>query len=60
MRQFGTTLTGNSQLNKLSTHVTVGTLLELGAFGLVIVAIATLLGAIPIISLKPKRILISE
>ncbi|MFT8813730.1 ABC transporter permease [Oenococcus sp.] len=60
MRQFGTAVTGNSQLNKLSTHVSIGTLLELGAFGLVIVAIATLLGAIPIISLKPKRILISE
>ncbi|ABJ56397.1 ABC transporter permease [Oenococcus oeni] len=58
--QLSSTLTGSSQLNKLSTHLTIGTLLKLGAFGLVIVGIATLLGSIPILSLKPKRILISE
>ncbi|MDN6900338.1 FtsX-like permease family protein [Oenococcus sicerae] len=57
---FRSNLTGSSSLNKLSTHLTVGTLLKLGAFGLVIVGIATLLGSIPILSLKPKRILISE
>ncbi|MDR0899020.1 MAG: ABC transporter permease [Lactobacillaceae bacterium] len=58
--RFGTLITGNSELNKLSTHVDAKTIFTLGGFGIGITALATALGAIPIFRLKPKKILTNE
>ncbi|KRL98492.1 ABC transporter permease [Liquorilactobacillus satsumensis] len=57
--QQQSTQASSQQLQKLSTSISVVSLVQLGAFGLAIILLAILIGSIGILRLQPKKILIS-